>query len=73
MSTTKIDFSLIGLDIPNNIYNLPIEEQQDVYNYLCQMNETQKKAYLIAMSHLGTSFNVCKSNGYKEWKNHKNK
>ena len=68
---SSIDFTLIGLQIPNNIYHLSIEEQQDIYNYLNQMNDTHKKAYIIALDHLGTSFNIYKSNGYKEWKNKK--
>jgi hypothetical protein len=29
--------------------------------------------YLIAKDHLGSSFNILKSNGYKEWKNKNNK
>lgn len=66
-----IDFTQTGLQIPDNVYNLSLEEQQDVYNYLNQMNNTQKKAYFIALNHLGTSFNIFKSNGYKEWKNKK--
>lgn len=66
MST--IDFSLIGLQIPENVYKLSNEEQQDIYNYLCQMSYAHKKAYMIALNHLGTSFNILKSNGYKEWK-----
>jgi hypothetical protein len=33
-----------------------------------EQNETQKKAYLIAFHHLGSSFNIYKSNGFKEWK-----
>jgi hypothetical protein len=33
------------------------------------MNESQKKAYLIAKDHLGSSFNILKSNGFSEWKN----
>jgi hypothetical protein len=30
-------------------------------------NEQQKKAYVIAYDHLGSSFNIYKSNGFKEW------
>ena len=32
--------------------------------YIEQMTELQKKAYLIAKSHLGTSFNLKKSIGF---------
>jgi len=69
---SSIDFSDIGIQIPETVYRVPLEEQRELYNYLNQMNNVQKKAYLIAFNHLGTSFNIFKSNGYKEWKN-KNK
>ena len=45
------------------------QEQTEINNYINQMNESQKKAYLIAKDHLGTSFNILKSNGFIEWKN----
>ena len=45
------------------------QEQTEINNYLIQMTESQKKAYLIAKDHLGTSFNIVKSNGFIEWKN----
>jgi len=35
--------------------------------YISQMNSKEKIAYHIAMDHLGTSFNLKKSIGYKEW------
>ena len=48
------------------------EEKREIYEYLRSMDEKQCKAYLIAYHHLGTSFNVCKSNGFKEWIKQKN-
>jgi hypothetical protein len=36
--------------------------------YLQSLNEKEYKAYLIARSHLGTSFQLEKSNGYLEWR-----
>jgi hypothetical protein len=68
MSQTKADFIKTGLSIPESILILSIEKQIEVYNYLIQMTESQKKAYLIAKEHLGTSFNILKSNGFIEWK-----
>jgi len=62
-----INFEETGLSIPVSILKLSIENQTEVYNYLIQMNEPQKKAYLIAKDHLGTSFNILKSNGFSEW------
>ena len=64
----KIDFVKTGLSIPESVQKLPIEKQTEVYNYLIQMTPYQKKAYLIAQDHLGTSFNIPKSNGFIEWK-----
>ena len=63
----QIDFIKTGLSIPESVLKLPIEKQTEVYNYLIQMTESQKKAYLIAKDHLGTSFNILKSNGFSEW------
>jgi hypothetical protein len=68
MSQEQLDFEKTKLPIPESVLKLPIEKQTEVYNYLIQMNEYQKKAYLIAKDHLGTSFNVIKSNGFIEWK-----
>ena len=67
MSQT-IDFTKLNLPIPKNVLSLTIDKQEEMYKYLSQLNEPQKKAYLIASNHLGTSFNVLRSNGYKEWK-----
>jgi len=35
--------------------------------YIAQLNDMQRKAYEIAKSHLGTSFNIKRSNGFIEW------
>ena len=35
--------------------------------YIAQLDEMQRKAYEIAKSHLGTSFNIKRSNGFIEW------
>jgi hypothetical protein len=70
MSDT-IDFISLQLPIPEFVYTYSKEKQEEIFNYLKQMDVHHKKAYLIAQNHLGTSFNICKSNGYKEWKNKK--
>ena len=64
----QIDFIKTGLSIPESVFKLPLEKQTEVYNYLIQMSPYEKKAYLIAKDHLGTSFNILKSNGFIEWK-----
>jgi hypothetical protein len=65
-------FEELDLPISQIILSLPEECQKEIYNYLCQLDEHNKQAYLIAYNHLGTSFNILKSNGYKEWINKKN-
>jgi len=63
-----VDFRSLSIPIHENIYSHNTDEQkQTIYNYLSQLNEQQKKAYIIAYNHLGSSFNVCKSNGFKSW------
>lgn len=69
--TDTIDFTILNLPIPEIVYVYPKEKQKEIFNYLQEMDEHNKKGYLIAHNHLGTSFNICKSNGYKEWKNKK--
>ena len=45
------------------------KENEDLLTstYILQMNSKEKIAYEIAKDHLGTSFNLKKSIGYKEW------
>jgi hypothetical protein len=69
----QISFEDIDLPIPTSVLNLSFEKQKEIYEYLKEMDDIHKKAYLIAKNHLGTSFNIFKSNGYKEWKNSKTK
>ena len=64
---SEVHFAELHLPIPQLIYTCSKEEQMNVYQYLNSFNETQKIAYKIAMSHLGTSYNLCRSNGYRDW------
>ena len=45
------------------------KEEKDVLlaKYTAQLSEQQLKALELAENHLGTSFNMSKSNGFKEW------
>jgi hypothetical protein len=61
-------FQDLKLPIPEIIYTLSEDKQKEIYDYLKQLDEHHKKAYIIAYHHLGTSFNIYRSNGYKEWK-----
>jgi hypothetical protein len=68
MSETTVDFEKLGLPIPELVFKMPLDKQSEIYNYLKNIGDVEKKAYLIAKEHLGSSFNICKSNGYKDWK-----
>ena len=64
----EIDFKQLGLPIPDIVYSYSYEEQKEIYEYLKQLDNVHIKSYLIAKNHLGSSFNIYKSNGFKEWK-----
>jgi hypothetical protein len=63
-------FEELNIPIPTIVYSYDHEKQKEIYIYLSQImkDEQQKKAYVIAFEHLGSSFNIYKSNGFKEWK-----
>ena len=44
-----------------------MDTNSSLQQYLEQLNDIQKKAHDIAKSHLGTSYNILRSNGYIEW------
>ena len=68
-----IDFDSLNLKIPKIVRTLPIEQQREVFEYLSSLDDINRKAYEIAYDHLGTSFSITRSNGFKEWLQHKNK
>jgi hypothetical protein len=59
--------------LPENYLNYSIDVQLLIKEYIEQLSDIQKKAYLIAKQHLGSSFHLTKSNGYISWLNEKNK
>jgi len=67
-TTNNINFGNLEIPVSQNINAYSTDEQEKIYNYLTQLNEQQKKAYIIAYEHLGSSFNIRKSNGFKTWK-----
>jgi hypothetical protein len=67
----KIDFQTLNLPVSDLVLNLPYKQKLEIFEYLKELDEHKRKSYLIAYDHLGTSFNIYKSNGYKEWKNSK--
>ena len=60
-------------ELPPQFSTYPKETQENIQQYISQFTPIQKKAYLIAKEHLGSSFNVVKSNGYMDWIKNKNK
>jgi hypothetical protein len=69
--TEQINFTSLNMNISELIKNYPIEKQKLIFEYLSEMDEHHRKAYDIAYNHLGTSFSVIRSNGFKEWLNSK--
>ena len=63
-----MNFDELQLPISDSISSYPEETKLSIYQYLSQMDEIHKKAYLIAFQHLGTSFHITRSIGYIEWK-----
>lgn len=57
----------MDIELPAQFVNYDVEVQENVKKYLHQLTPIQKKAYLIAKQHLGSSFDVIKSNGYVHW------
>ena len=55
------------LPLPNNFENYDIDTQSAIIEYITHLSNIEKKAYKIAYNHLGSSFNVVKSNGYNDW------
>lgn len=68
-NTHNFNFEILNIPYPEYVNTYPLDKKQEIYEYLKNMDEHHKKAYLIALNHLGSSFNIYKSNGFKEWKN----
>ena len=66
-----MNFESIKLSISESIKLYSEEQQKDIYQYLSEMTDNERTAYEIALNHLGTSFNVYRSNGFIEWKKNK--
>ena len=59
---------LDSLDLIHQVRNYNEEIQQTILSYLKTFGVVEKKAFIIAKKHLGTSFHILKSTGYQEWK-----
>jgi len=69
--TKQIDLKSLNITIADSIKLYNEDKQKEIFNYLNEMTEHEKKAYEIAVNHLGTSFNIYRSNGFVLWKKNK--
>ena len=67
MSNQSNTTVITDLKLPDNFESYEIKLQSSIIEYLSQLNTIEKKAYKIAKEHLGSSFNIVKSNGYCDW------
>ena len=67
----EINFKSLNLPVSDLIKNYSRETQIEIFTYLNELDDNNKKAYEIAYNHLGSSFNILRSNGFKEWKKSK--
>lgn len=71
MSENPIQFDTLNLPIPTIIKCYSIEKQNEIFQYLNEMDEKERIGYKIAFDHLGTSFDISRSNGFINWKKSK--
>ncbi len=69
--TEEITFDSLNLPIPETINKFSIEKKREILEYLSELTDIEKVGYKIAFNHLESSFDICRSNGFKEWKNSK--
>lgn len=63
----QVNFECLNMKYSDTIKTYSIEKQREIFEYLSQLDEHNRKAYDIAYCHLGTSFNIARSNGFKAW------
>ena len=56
-----------GVLLPDNFETCNEGLKADLIQYFNQLDPIEKKAYKIAKEHLGSSFNIVKSNGFCDW------
>lgn len=65
--TEQVNFNSLNMKISSLIKTYSIDKQQQIFEYLSEMDIYDRKAYDIAYEHLGTSFNIARTNGFKKW------
>ena len=69
--TGVVQFDSLSLPIPEIVRSYSAEKQREIFEYLSEMHEKERIGYKIAFDHLGTSFDICRSNGFITWKRNK--
>ena len=63
----QLQKQIVDLPLPDNFDSYDEGLKANVIEYLSQLDLIEKKAYKIAKDHLGSSFNIVKSNGFCDW------
>jgi hypothetical protein len=58
----------LPVELPNNFDKYDEQIKADIISYIKQMSPIECHAYTIGKEHLGSSFNIIKSNGFISWK-----
>lgn len=53
--------------LPPNFEQQNDVTKENIIKYLNHLVPIEQKAYCIGLNHLGSSFNLLKSNGYNDW------
>jgi hypothetical protein len=59
---------VVALDLPESFEKCDSSVQKTIIKYLNQLSTNEQIAYKIAKDHLGSSFNLLRSNGFQDWK-----
>jgi hypothetical protein len=69
VSNMNDELNKLQLPMSQEILRSDEETKNKVFKYLSQLTEVERKTYIIAYSHLGTSFDILRSNGFNSWVN----
>jgi hypothetical protein len=67
----EVNFESLNIPIPEAVKTYSIEKKREIFDYLSEMDELNKVGYKIAFNHLESSFDICRSNGFKSWQHSK--
>jgi len=67
----QVNFDSLNIPIPEIVKTYTLEKKREIFDYLSEMDELNKVGYKIAFNHLESSFDICRSNGFKEWQHSK--